>query len=263
LARHSIDRNLTEHAARRPEITKVTNFPVLGRSFLYSRFWLGQQGFWIFLLLMFVAQMLGSTLDFPLLRLSASLFLSLFLISGVRSLSPRRSVRAVGCLLVMAAIVLRWLGHALPTPAIIGWGLATALLVMIALTLVSIDKVFRDDSPVTAARVMGAVAVYLLFGMAWSFLYGLLDLLLHDAFNLSAALDIGDPDRLESFTYFSFVTLTTLGYGDITPVHQVARLFVIIQALFGQLYPATLLARLVSLEITSRQSNRPPTIGEP
>ncbi len=239
------------------------NFRTLDNSFLFPRFWLGQQGYWTFLLLMFVSQMLGSTLDFPWLRLCASLFLSLFLVSGVRSLSPRRSVRAIGYLLVMTAIVLRWLGHVLPTPTIIGWGLASALLVMVALTLVSIDKVFRDDSPVTAARVMGAVAVYLLFGMAWSFLYGLLDLLLHDAFNLSAALDIGDPDRLESFTYFSFVTLTTLGYGDITPVHQVARLFVIIQALFGQLYPATLLARLVSLEITSRQSNRPPTIGEP
>ncbi len=52
------------------------------------------------------------------------------------------------------------------------------------------------------------------------------------------------------FTYFSFVTLTTLGYGDIIPVHPTARMFVIIEALIGQLFPATLLARLVSLQIS-------------
>jgi hypothetical protein len=59
----------------------------------------------------------------------------------------------------------------------------------------------------------------------------------------------------ETFAYFSFVTLSTLGYGDITAVHPVSRMFVIMEALVGQLYPATLLARLVSLEISNRQQS--------
>ncbi len=239
------------------------SFPEPDRSLHLPRFWLGQQGFRTFLFLMFVAQMLGSVIDSAIVRLAASLFLSLFLISGVQLLSPRRSVRIVGGLVVVVAIVLRWLGHVQPTPAVIGAGLAVSLLVMVCLTTVSIDKVFRDDSPVTSTRILGAVAVYLLFGMTWSFLYGLLDLLIPGSFKLALDLTLLDPDRQESFTYFSFVTLTTLGYGDITPVHPVARLFVVIQALFGQLYPATLLARLVSLEIMARQMTQPTEPEDP
>ena len=58
--------------------------------------------------------------------------------------------------------------------------------------------------------------------------------------------------KMQSFAYFSFVTLTTVGYGDITPVHPVARMLAVGEALVGQLYPAILIGRLVSLQISSR-----------
>ena len=226
-------------------------------------FCLGQRGLWIFLLLLFVIQLVGPTIDSAPVRLLTSLFFSLFLIAGVINLSPRLAIRILAGLLVVAAIVLRMLRHVLPTPAIIGWGLAASLLFMIFLTVASVGRVFRDDRPVTVSRVMGAVAVYLLFGMTWGYLYGLIDQLLPGSFNLPSYEEFNDPGHLESFTYFSFITLTTLGYGDITPLHPVARMCVVVQALFGQLYPATLLARLVSLEITARQSFRPPPQGGP
>jgi len=56
-----------------------------------------------------------------------------------------------------------------------------------------------------------------------------------------------------NFGYFSFVTLTSVGYGDIVPVHPYARSLANVEAIIGQLYPATLLARLVTLEIADRQ----------
>ncbi|NJC88855.1 MAG: ion transporter [Desulfuromonas sp.] len=225
-------------------------------------FFLGQQGLWAFIFLLFLAQLLGPTIDSPLVRLLTALLFSLFMIAGVFSLSQRPVVRILAALLVFAAIVLRWLRLALPTSAIIAWGLTASLLFMIFLTLASVDRVFRDDGAVTGKRVTGAVAVYLLFGLTFAYLYSLLDQLLPGAFSLPASTNVNDPTHQESFTYFSFITLTTLGYGDITPVHPAARMCVAVQALFGQLYPATLLARLVSLEITNRQGSKPLPTGE-
>ena len=63
--------------------------------------------------------------------------------------------------------------------------------------------------------------------------------------------------KMQTFAYFSFVTLTTVGYGDITPVHPVARVLAVGEALVGQLYPAILIGRLVSLQITSRPQDGP------
>jgi hypothetical protein len=225
-------------------------------------FCLGQQGLWAFIFLLFATQLLGPVIDSPLVRLLTALLFSLFLVAGVFSLSSHPAVRVLAGLLVLAAIVLRWLRLAMPTPAVIAMGLAVSLLFMVFLTLSCIGRVFRDDQAVTAERVTGAVAVYLLFGLTWAYLYGLIDLLLPGSFNLPSATDFTDPTHQGSFTYFSFITLTTLGYGDITPVHPVARMCVAVQALFGQLYPATLLARLVSLEIMNRQQPEPPASGD-
>lgn len=64
----------------------------------------------------------------------------------------------------------------------------------------------------------------------------------------------GQPEALQrQWSYFSFITLTTTGYGDITPVHPVARLLVMLEALTGQLYLAITLARLVSLKVAHQK----------
>ena len=223
------------------------------------RFCLGQHGLWAFIFLLFISQLLGPVIDSPLVRLLTALLFSLFLLAGVFSFSSHPAVRVLASLLAVAGIVLRWLRLALPVPAIISLGLALALLFMTFLTLTSLAKIFRDDGAVTGERVTGAVAVYLLFGLTFAYLYALLHQLLPGAFDLVVRPDFDDITQMESFTYFSFITLTTLGYGDITPVHPAARMFTAVQALFGQLYPATLLARLVSLEIMHRQQAMPST----
>jgi hypothetical protein len=74
-------------------------------------------------------------------------------------------------------------------------------------------------------------------------------------FPASMTAHAGKHEIQSTLTYFSFVTMTTLGYGDVVPVSPLARVFVIFEALIGQLYPATLLARLVSLEITGHQKS--------
>jgi len=105
---------------------------------------------------------------------------------------------------------------------------------------------------ITFRRIEGAIAAYLLIGLVFACLYDLLHGLAPAAF-----LHHGEPARtgeqVGSYLFFSFVTLTTTGYGDIVPVHPVARSLALLEALTGQLYLAILLARLVSLQIASRQ----------
>ena len=92
------------------------------------------------------------------------------------------------------------------------------------------------------------MAVYLLLGLTWANAYAFLHQLHPDAF----AGTLGEALISQTWIYYSFVTLTTVGYGDITPVHPVARSLAIGEALTGQLYLAITLARLVSLRVSAR-----------
>lgn len=119
---------------------------------------------------------------------------------------------------------------------------AAGLVSVGAITFVVLTQSFRGG-PVNLYRIQGAVAAYLLLGLAWAQAYELVALLAPGAF----AGAVFPETEGSHFVYFSFVTLTTVGQGDVTPVHPVARSLAVAEALTGQLHPAILLARLVSL----------------
>ncbi len=217
----------------------------------FKEFWLGDESLTAFLLLLFIAIFLGPFVDSLQVRLLTSLLFSLVMIAGVVSMSQHAAIRFAAGMVACIAITLRWLKHVMPTPTIMKLGTIAVLIFMIILTGVTLAKVFSKGR-VTSHKIMGAIAVYLLFGLTWSLLYGLLDQLLPNAFSLPPIGDNFIPERQETLTYFSFVTLTTMGYGDIIPTHAITRMFVVVEGLCGQLYPATLLARLVSLELMSQ-----------
>jgi len=105
---------------------------------------------------------------------------------------------------------------------------------------------------VTAHRVVGPIVVYLTFGMLFETLYRLIWSL--NPGSLSGVPSGTDPLHAGGiFLYYSFATLTTVGYGDILPIHPVARSLANMEGIIGQLYPATLLARLVTLELEARR----------
>jgi hypothetical protein len=107
---------------------------------------------------------------------------------------------------------------------------------------------------VTFHRVLGAVLLYLCIGLVFVSLFCFVALGEPKAFNGLAPLH----DNLAvagNLIYFSFVTLTSVGYGDIVPVHPFARGLANVEAIIGQLYPATLLARLVTLELEHRRQS--------
>ena len=102
----------------------------------------------------------------------------------------------------------------------------------------------------TPDRVAGAIAVYLLLGLLWALAYGIISASNPEAFKGLASFTLEESGAQQDFIYFSFVTLTTLGYGDMSPVTPFAKTLAWFEAVFGQLYLAVTIARLVSLEVT-------------
>jgi hypothetical protein len=118
-----------------------------------------------------------------------------------------------------------------------------------------VDSLFRSRA-LSLDSVFGVVCGYLLLGMAWGVLYSMLDALWPGSFEVSDRLAEqvrADHSRIHLFTYFSFITLTTVGYGDVTPLSTPARTCSWLEALTGQFYLAVLVAGLVGA-LLSRKS---------
>lgn len=176
--------------------------------------------------------------------LATDLVLSLLLVAGASAVTEPSLARAAIRATTAVTMVGIWGERLAPglVPPI--WQVLLPLTTSSLLVALVLAQVFRAGT-VTFRRVLGAVAAYLLLGLTWAAAYDLVLLRVPDSFR---GLE-GDPQRL---LYFSFVTLTTVGYGDIVPVHPTARSLAMLEALVGQLYPAVLLARVVSLELQSR-----------
>jgi voltage-gated potassium channel len=102
--------------------------------------------------------------------------------------------------------------------------------------------------------IHGAIVVYLLIGFLWSFIYALLDTLHPGSFSHMNEKIFGH----RPFVYFSFVTLTTLGFGDITPQTPLAQSFTILEAIIGQLYLIIQVSWLVGLYVAHTREQRKP-----
>jgi uncharacterized membrane protein len=185
-------------------------------------------------------------------RLPVSVFFSLLLISGVAAVSEHRVTTLLVTGLVIVTLGLRWATHLVSNREIELAGVVSALVCIGLLAGVVILQVFRKG-PITWHRIQGAVAVYLLMGLMWALAYELVLLQVPGAFQ-PAGLGERQGALMPNLVYFSFVTLTTVGYGDITPVHLIVRSLSNLEALVGQLYPAVLIGRLVAMELSARQS---------
>ena len=117
----------------------------------------------------------------------------------------------------------------------------------------AVKQVLFMAGPIDANRLLGAVAVYLLIGLQWAVIYLAILEIDPAAFNGTEPGTWGQS--FHELVYFSFVSLTTLGYGDISPAGPIARFLVYLEAIFGQLYLAIMVAGLVGIRI----SNRTPT----
>lgn len=121
--------------------------------------------------------------------------------------------------------------------------LAPALYILVACQFVR--SLFESRDVFTGDRLAGAISAYLLLGLAWALLYVLLERAEPGSFQL-AGTTVGETFGLSRFVGFSFITLTTLGYGNITPVTPKADALATSEALVGQLFVAVVIARMVA-----------------
>jgi hypothetical protein len=177
---------------------------------------------------------------------------SLVVLAGALAVTHKGGITLLVLGSAVAAFLVRWTHRALPDANLAPAVSALSLLFLGVLIAVVVRQVFRKG-PVNLHRVQGAVAVYLLLGLLWGFLYELVALFRPDAFSLPAT-SLPHHVRTPILVYFSFATLTTVGYGDVVAVHPVARSLAMMEALTGQLFPVILIARMVALELETRRA---------
>lgn len=177
----------------------------------------------------------------------------LMLLSAVFAVSRSRTTEVIALLLAIPTIVMRGIMLWRASDLIVV-SAHTIGIVFIAYTVVLILKLLFVADRVTADMICASLCVYLLLGVLWSLGYSLLDL--HDEQAFSYPLNENEDGTMQcvgagtaTSLYYSFVTMSTLGYGDIVPRSSLARMAAALQAIIGQLYLAVLVARLVGLHI--------------
>jgi hypothetical protein len=185
-------------------------------------------------------------------RLIASLVFSSILISGVITVSHSRVLALVFGAVAIITVAVHWARFLIFGPSWVPVDAACSMLSIGVLAFIVLAHVFREG-PITIHRIQGAVAVYLLVAIMFAAAYTVIDFTVPNAFQGVPPLSELHNDPTQRFVYFSFITLTTVGYGDVTPVAPVACSLAMLEALLGQLFPAILIARLVSMEMYYRQ----------
>jgi hypothetical protein len=196
--------------------------------------------------------------EFPLGDLITDILFSLILATGVLATFRQHWVRLLAIVIAVISMILTWKQHIHPIGYLIIPDNAFKIVFLGLLLAVLAVQVFRSG-PVTAHRIRGAVVIYLLLGVMWSFFYNIADVAIPHAFHYTQDLAVSGSHALDRLlTYFSFTTLTTTGFGDITPNAPMTRTLAIFEALTGQLYLVITLARLVSMGIGKSKEAHPP-----
>jgi len=172
--------------------------------------------------------------------------LTMVLLSGLVAVGGRHKILVGGIVLAAPALVGKWVNHWHPA-LVPDWMFLVPAVLFVLLLFAQLLRFILCAPRVNSEVLCAGVSGYLLLGMLWSFAYLLVARLSVDAFAFTAGSASGHVMKGFSALYFSFITLCTVGYGDIVPVSGAARMLAMTEAMIGTLYMAILVARLVSL----------------
>ncbi|MCU0788953.1 MAG: potassium channel family protein [Verrucomicrobia bacterium] len=189
--------------------------------------------------------------DLPQGGLIEATLLTLVMVSSVLAVGGRRRSLIIALVLVVPALAGKWINHLdpgllpayfFPASTVLFFGFIVAQLLQF------IIRASHVDTNVLCAGVAG----FLMLGLLWVPVYVLVAETVPGSFVVSDASDVSHTlDGFDAF-YLSFVTLCTVGYGDVRPVTHIARMVAVLEAIAGLFYMALLIARLVSVYSTTK-----------
>lgn len=200
----------------------------------------------ISMFLLMLLQPVLSTAEWHLPQVLLKVFVSFVFLSAVYAVSRRPRMLLVGILLMFPSFGMQWAEYFIGGRGTIIVSELLSLLFFATIAVAIVRHVLEIDK-VTFEQVCGTLCAYMLIGLFWANAYVLVDVVFGAQFG-------GPVTDFSEYVYFSFVTLTTLGYGDISPIGVVARSFAVVEAIIGQFFLAVLVARQVGLYIS--QSDR-------
>ena len=186
--------------------------------------------------------------EFVQTRILMDIFLTTIFISIICTIRLKRTQAIIASILVFPLIVATWSTYFIEIKTI---SLLTRIfgVLFFAYAAINILRIIVKSEKVTRETIFAAIVAYLLIALMWAFLYMILELASPGSFSFP---DWGSRGETMQFEYLSFVTITTLGYGDITPVTDKASALVIIEAVIGQIYLVVLVAWLVGMHVSRR-----------
>jgi len=222
-----------------------------------TKFWSEERSLTAFLILLIVEIFIIAPMNLAgrAISLLNNILFSMLLLVGLLTMTRQKALQSVLAMFVALAVATHW---ARLVFGVSGLEILDSFLMLactIGFLVIVLWQVYREG-PVTIHRIQGAVAAYLLLSIIFAIAYSQVEYLHPGSFQMPSAQARFDGRLNQAFYYFSVVTLTTTGYGDVTAVSPLARSLVMMEALIGQLYPAILIARLVSLHAEAKREKR-------
>jgi hypothetical protein len=224
-------------------------------SSFFDHFWTREHGLTNMLIMISVVNFVIVPLfgQLPFVRVLINVFWMLFLLAGIITMTRNERWRYVLVVIPAAYVVLRVLLFFGTWKPLVNTDIILAVCTFMILISLVFTRVF-EAGPVTVHKIFGSIVVYLLIGNLFSIVFDFMYLELPGAFNINLT-DTDNYSLHSVFLYFSYTTLTTTGFGDILPVHPLARTLVSVEQIIGVLYPVILIGRLVSLKAENPGNN--------
>lgn len=213
---------------------------------LLNRLWDQESGLSGMLVLLTIMQFVlipifGSYSSFMVLL---NIFWMLFLMAGIFSFATSKKQATLIAIVPLLFIAFSWISVFNTTPFVKITELCFSIATFLLLIILVLIKVF-EPGPITAHRVIGSIVIFMLLAHLWTVVYIFFYVQIPGSFQLSLP-DFESNSIQANFLYFSYVTLSTTGFGEILPLHPFVRALVNLESIFGVLYPVVLIGRLVA-----------------